>query len=318
MLLRTLVLLLYYCTSIHAQDTYGLVVGGQCSHAGNLCSYVEMISPTSVCVLDMPPPPIDSQEAEAVYFQDKVWVCGGCNNTQLIPTSYCMSYDLEEGGAGWVVEDSLVMERGKFGMSVIKDKIYAVGGFGKDNSEVEHTVEVYTPGEGWEIVESMRMEDPNNGACSAVLNDEVLVVIGGLKDGEHSTEVMSYNLKEDSGSWVALSSLQEGRYQPACISGYFEDQYGIFVTSGSSSGSVEFYVAQDDAWIYLNPLQDVRGSHNVFEVNGSLMVAGGGALSTEVLNGTSWEKTLDLKEKRWSSAGVTVPAEFLECLPDQQ
>ena len=113
--------------------------------------------------------------------------------------------------------------------------------------------------------------------------------------------------------------MQDPRYEPACTTGYFGDQYGIFVTSGTpyesdpSEDSVEFYVAEANTWIYLRPLQEKRSGHNIFEVNGQLMVAGGGPLSTEVLNGTNWERTLDLRERRWSSAGVTVPEGYLDC-----
>ena len=124
-------------------------------------------------------------------------------------------------------------------------------------------------------------------------------------------------MKEDSG-WVELSSLQDPRYNPACTTGFFGDQYGIFVTSGTpyssdpAEDSVEFYVAEADTWIYLNPLSEKRISHNIFDVNCQLMVAGGGPISTEVLNGTQWQRTLDLKERRWSSAG------YLDCKTDTE
>ena len=223
--------------------------------------------------MDIPSPRIDSQEAEAVYFQGRIWICGGCNNTQLLATNYCMSYALGEDKTEWVVEESLVMERARFGMTIIGDQMYIVGGYGagrdgEDNPEAEHTVEVYTPGEGWKIAENMRMEEPSKGACSALINDEVLVVIGGKRDGEYLSTVISYNVKEDSGIGVPLADLQEARYQPACTTGYFGNQYGIFVTSGSrtTAESVEFYVAEANAWIYRNPLQDKRGSHNIFKL----------------------------------------------------
>jgi len=318
-------LLLISLTNSHADDTFGLIIGGQCTHAGNLCNYIEKISPDSVCVVDIPPPPIHSQEAEAVYFQGSLWICGGCNNTQLLATDYCISYPLGEKDAEWVVENSLVMERARFGMTVIGDQMYIVGGYGDgvsgNNPEAEHTVEVYTSGEGWKLAENMRLDQSSTGGCSVVINDEILVLIGGIRDGEYLSSVMSYNVKEDSGTWVALSDLQEPRYQPACITGYFDDQFGIFVTSGEhysaeSGGSVEFYVIEANTWIYLEPLNDQRGSHNVFEVNGSLMVAGGGRKSTEILENTQWIQTLDLKEPRWSSAGVTIPSGLLGCISE--
>ena len=202
---KTFIFFFFGClVSTRAANTYCSIIGGQCSHAGNLCSYIEMISPESVCIVDIPSPPIDSQVAKAVYFQGRIWICGGCNNTQLLATNYCMSYALGEDKTEWVVEESLVMKRARFGMTVIGDQMYIVGGYGagrdgEDNPEAEHTVEVYTPGEGWKIAENMRMEEPSKGACSALINDEVLVVIGGKRDGEYLSTVISYNVKEDSG-----------------------------------------------------------------------------------------------------------------------
>ena len=67
-----LLVFFFYFTSatiLAKEDTYGLIIGGQCSHAGNLCDYVEKISPDSVCIVDIPPPPINSQEAEAVFYR---------------------------------------------------------------------------------------------------------------------------------------------------------------------------------------------------------------------------------------------------------
>ena len=178
-----------------SDNTYGLIIGGQCSHAGNICNYVEKISPTSVCEVDIPPPPIHSQEAEAVFFQEKIWLCGGANNTQLLGTNYCLSYHLGGGEEEWVVEKSMVMERMMFSMSVVGDKLYAAGGHGygwpdDEHPEVEHSVEVFTPGEGWKVVDNMRMESARVGPCSVALNDDTLVVIGGKNGGVNRTNLL--------------------------------------------------------------------------------------------------------------------------------
>ena len=139
----------------------------------------------------------------------------------------------------------------------------------------------------------------------------------------YSSSVISYNIKDASSGWTALSDLQHARYQPACTTGFFEDQFGIFVTSGTpysedpEEDSVEFYIVEADTWVFLNPLQEKRIGHNLFEVDGKLMVAGGGQLSTELLEGTDWVTCLDLKERRWSSAGVNVPNGVFHCLEEE-
>ena len=93
-----------------------------------------------------------------------------------------------------MVEKSMVMERMMFSMSVVGDKLYAAGGHGygwpdDEHPEVEHSVEVFTPGEGWKVVDNMRMESARVGPCSVALNDDTLVVIGGKNGGVNRTNL---------------------------------------------------------------------------------------------------------------------------------
>lgn len=314
------VLLSSWC-SVTAADTNALIIGGSCLDTNTLCHEVEMIKPQAVCVVDIPSMPFDRQEAEAVYFKEKVWVCGGSDNFINEHNNKCHSYHLGAGDMedAWVEEPSMVFKRARFGMSVIGDNIYVSGGF---NADADQTVEMLKDGEGWEEVENMHLDETRYGHCSVSLNDEVLVLIGGFVGGfvadTPSTSVISYNVKEDSGKWEVLSAMQEGRYTPACTTGWFEEQFGIFVTGGFGDGdyktSVEFYIPEADAWLSLSPLNQERTGHSIFNVGDNIiMVAGGLVKSSEVLVGDHWFRSVSLQEARWSSAEVSFPAGHLSC-----
>ena len=81
-------------------------------------------------------------------------------------------------------------------MTVVGDSMYVVGGLGagpngQDGVDAPYTVERYTPGEGWRILNNMRLQFSAVGSCLAVVNDETLMVIGGIYDktGSYSSSV---------------------------------------------------------------------------------------------------------------------------------
>ena len=111
------------------------------------------------------------------------------------------------------------------------------------------------------------------------------------------------------------------RFGHACDTGYFEGQFGIFVTGGGgvdsldSLASVEFYAAKADHWRVLVPMTMGRSYHSVSMVAGLPYVSGGETDKVERLNGTSWEQAGSLGLAREHHSAVTIPAGLLVCRP---
>ena len=114
----------------------------------------------------------------------------------------------------------------------------------------------------------MQLPSGRSSHCSVSLNDKDLVVIGG-NTGQATSEVLSFNVENLAGGWTTMPSMNNERRGPACDTGKYERQYGIFVTGGVDGGaSVEFYVAQEQRWRVLGSMPTTRQWHSLSIVAG--------------------------------------------------
>ena len=74
-------------------------------------------------------------------------------------TEKCFSLSLTAPGAGWKQEHSMVFARNFFAISVIGNTVYASGGQGDYNKDVNHvSVESFQPGRGWQLEPNMQLD----------------------------------------------------------------------------------------------------------------------------------------------------------------
>jgi len=300
--------------SLNQEETHSLVMGG------NLAS-IEMLTPDSICTPDIPPLPVAIQYASAVFYHEKIFHCGSYTSTDM-----CHYLPILEEDAQWDEERSMVMERGRFSMTVIMDNVYAVGGFfeNDDGSPAgsRDSVESYNEGQGWQVEPQMKLPSAKYEHCSVSLNDKQLVVIGGNDGRKVTSEVLSFDVENMSGGWTALPSMNTPRRYHACDTGTYEGHYGIFVTAGSGGldeqpfyPSVEFYVGQEQQWRVLGELKTGRDSHSLSMVSGIPYVAGGipAQTSVERFNGTTWVEAGRMEAGRFGHTAVDIPAGVVAC-----
>ena len=99
-----------------------------------------------------------------MFYHDKILYCGGYSAFGSQAT--CHSLTLLEEDAQWEQESSLVRRRGGFAMTVVRDTVYAVGGY----SDMEPgSVESYTEGRGWREEPEMELPSFLDSHCSCLL-----------------------------------------------------------------------------------------------------------------------------------------------------
>ena len=234
--------------------------------------------------------------------------------------SDCYSYQLDQDGATWEQSASMVYPRYVFSLLAIGGKAYAVGGGGTFGSHYEEvTVEAFTPGEGWQIRNEMRLSSPTTHHCSVAIGSRIITIGGNVAGTSNSNLVLQFNLDYPGHGWTRLESTKKGRMYHGCTVGTYQGQQGIFVTGGSNKGhnQVEFFVDASRKWRDDIPVMShSRYYHTSSTIGGALYSHGGsGSEGTqEVFNETSaaWISS-SLQQKRRYHTSVSLPEGTISC-----
>ncbi|KAI7743060.1 hypothetical protein M8C21_007109 [Ambrosia artemisiifolia] len=84
-----------------------------------------------------------------VVLNEKLYVVGGFDGNEMVPTVEI--YDPRRGS--WMIGEPMKYPRGFSAAAVVKESIYVFGGL-KSGDEINHTVECYKEGQGWENVDA--------------------------------------------------------------------------------------------------------------------------------------------------------------------
>lgn len=169
----------------------------------------------------------------------------------------------------WQIAEAMTMLRSRVGVVVMKNKMYALGGY--NGQERLNTVEVFDPAsKTWSKVASMNCKRSAVGA--AVLNNK-LYVCGGY-DGISSLNTVECYCPE-ADEWTMVSSMSKHRSAAGVVAfnGYI---YALGGHDGLSIfDSVERYNPEMGQWFFDNPMLTKRCRLGVATLNGKLYVCGG-------------------------------------------
>lgn len=169
----------------------------------------------------------------------------------------------------WRMAEPMSMLRSRVGVAVIKNRLYAFGGY--NGSERLSTVEVFDPlKRHWFKVSPMNCKRSAVGA--AALND-CLYVCGGYDGVSSLNTVECY--EPDTDTWTVITSMQKHRSAGGVIA--FE---GFVYALGGHDGlsifdSVERYDPHTCLWTSVTPMLTKRCRLGVATLNGKLYVCGG-------------------------------------------
>ncbi|ODN04215.1 Kelch-like protein 18 [Orchesella cincta] len=169
----------------------------------------------------------------------------------------------------WKVAEAMKMLRSRVGVAVMKNRLYAIGGF--NGQERLATVEVYDPNtKAWSKVAPMNFRRSAVGA--AALNDR-LYVCGGY-DGTSSLNTVECYYPEKN-DWMMTTSMTKHRSAAGVVAfqGYI---YALGGHDGLSIfDSVEKYDPQTGQWTPVAPMLTKRCRLGAASLNNKLYVCGG-------------------------------------------
>ena len=309
-----------------------LLLGGD-TPSDDYSATLELITPNLACTPNMPILPVRRQSASATVLGSTIFYCGGYL-AGFTPEYHgtCHSYLLGKEGERWEEEESMNHARRYFSLTVINDRIYAVGG--QTDKGKQNSVESFSHSTGWQIEESMQMANYRYLHCSVALGTRLIVLGGRLGSEAQSLSVQAFDTSlaslNTTASWENLANMNYARESFGCSVGVFEGLEGIYAAGSYDYPTlVEFYAPDIDAWRNIDPLNTGRSYHTLTIINGQMVVAGGNneITSVETLNGTEWVETNNLKVHfshfpcnfiflkvgRDMHAAVVVPAGALSC-----
>lgn len=190
----------------------------------------------------------------------------------------------------WQMAEAMTMLRSRVGVSVMHNKLYAIGGY--NGSERLSTVEVFDPNSRtWSKVASMNCKRSAVGAASLY---NCLYVCGGYDGVSSLNTVECYN--PDKDKWTMVTSMSKHRSAAGVVA--FEGH--IYALGGhdglSIFDSVERYDPQTGQWTLMSPMLTKRCRLGVSTLNGKIYVCGG-------YDGSTFLQTAEVYDpltKQWS------------------
>jgi len=309
-------------------NDYALVLGGRGDQS--FLTSMELVTGELICIPMMEEFPFEGvPDREAVYFDDKLLVCGPWNSDE----DSCYVYDWTEGWSQTYSEKS----RTFFDMVVVGEQVLAMGGLGLNEEhewEVKDTVAIFTFESGWTTNPEWKLPKGLWSFCAVSVDSENVVLVGGLEssDGTPDSSVPNkniYKFNAVSGTFEDLSPVPSitNLLDHSCTLYQYNDILGLLIVPGGfpndepTEPNTYFYHLQTDEWELLPPLVHPRRDHEVVVVEGKPTVIGGWVDGLghqdiiEEFDGVSWSVREDvLLEKRSGHMAVAVPAGKVDCI----
>ena len=304
-------------------DPQTLLLGGWTQDGGSYSSSLELVTENIACQANMPELPEGRQNFAATLLGKTLLYCGGCSSPMgCDKNGDCYTFQLDRTDAVWETSASMNIPRYHFSMVAVQGKAYAIGGMGTfGTSYTGHSVEEYSPGEGWIVQDKMRHPSYIAYHCTVTIGRRIITIGGHVSGASYSHYVYEFDLDAPEKSWTRLENTNYGRQYHSCTVGSYQGQHGIFVTGGSNSGNtkVEFFVDSLKKWRILRTMSTDRRYHSSSFMGGVIYSLGGDSSTTsksthEMLNKTTdrWTRT-NLRRQRSNHAGISLPAGTLTC-----
>ena len=186
-----------------------LLLGGD-TPSDDYSATLEQITPNLACTPNMPTLPVRRQSASATVIGSTIFYCAGFL-AGFTPEYHgtCHSYLLGKEGEIWEEEQSMNHARRYFSLTVINDRIYAVGG--QTDKGPQNSVESFSHSTGWQIEESTQMDKYRYLHCSVALGTRLIVLGGRLGSDAQSLSVQAFDTSlaslNTTGSWESLANM---------------------------------------------------------------------------------------------------------------
>lgn len=210
-----------------------------------------------------------ASQSQCSYYPEAGTICTGDASYTLSESEY------HKGGIGPIAYSyhySYADPSGTYSMSAYRDLGLVATSFTATDG--------FQPKQPW--VQKAAMPTGRSSHCAAVVGDDIYVIGGtdGTAGNAAATSVDVYSTVNDS--WSAGPSLPAPRVAPACTTVAGK----VYVTGGNDgTGGVATVYELDPAtatWTTLADLSVARSGHNAVEVDGAVLVMGGGSkVSTE-------------------------------------
>lgn len=183
--------------------------------------------------------PVIGYSAGSTVVNGEFYIMGSFGNDMTVNTRYNPISNTYEYKA------PMPTGRGGLGLVAVGNKIYAIGGYDKDSSEVD-TVEVYdTVTDTWET--KVSMPTPRSGLSVVTLNNKIYA-IGGRNGKGYLTTVEEYDIATDTWRSVADITTARSSFGAVTLNGkiYVIGGYNV---KDSKIGTIEEYDPQRNQWI---------------------------------------------------------------------
>lgn len=174
-------------------------------------------------------------------------------------------------GDAWSTRASMPTPRYAFGLGVLNDQLYAVGGVVSSGAAVS-TVEAYDPAtDSWRA--RAALPNPRQGLGLGVINGR-LYAVGGINAGGVVTDVEAYDPATDT--WTARAALPIPLFNlgVAVVNGTLYAIGGIDASS-AIVGTVEAYDPATDTWTARTAMPTARMEPGVVALDGRIYAIGG-------------------------------------------
>jgi len=308
-------------------NDYALVLGG--SGDQSFLTSMELVTGEFICIPMMEEFPYKGDsDMEAVYFDDKLLVCGGWNYDK----ESCYVYDWTEGWSETEPEKT----RRFFDMVVLGDQVLAMGGMGlndeHDGEIIRDTIAIFTFESGWTTNPEWKLPKGLWRFCAVSVDSENVVIVGGFEssDGTIESSVPNknvYKFNTVSGTFEDLSPVPSvnNLLDHSCTLYQYYDVLGLLVVPGDTRSDAPtepntyFYNLETAEWELLPPMVHPRYNHKMVVVEGKPTVIGGWYDGREDIieefDGVNWSVREDvLVDKRSGHVAVGVPAGKVDCI----
>ncbi|XP_030766693.1 influenza virus NS1A-binding protein-like isoform X2 [Sitophilus oryzae] len=219
-------------------------------------------------------------------FKNTLLVCGGYDRTECLRSVEQYFPDTNT----WKVLPSMLESRGRFKITVVNSKVYAIGG---SNGTTElASVEMLNLEAGkWVKMPPMAIARSNMGICQL---KDLIYCVGGWNGQVGLKQCDIFN--PETQKWSTMAPLNTGRYQ----AGVASHNNLVYAIGGSDAwnclSSVEVYNPEDDTWKLSKPIITARRGCGVAVFNGKMYMVGGSD-GNHALNTT---EIFDEETQSWS------------------
>uniref|UniRef100_A0A6A7G162 Kelch-like protein diablo n=3 Tax=Hirondellea gigas TaxID=1518452 RepID=A0A6A7G162_9CRUS len=251
-------------------------------------------------------PHVEQCNFGTAVLDNQLYVVGGCFNQSLQENIHPFGFRYSPQTDKWSTISPMLRERCRFTLTVLGEKLYAVGGEAEDGADASMECEMYKPGsDSWHQLSS----HPANSRAqhSAVALDGKLFVLGGI-DLAHDFSLSScWVLNTSSGSWSSIADMIMPRADHSSFvyageiyvcGGWNEDETG---NNRRLVSTLECYNPSSDSWRVVTSIPTPRYHAGIVVIGDGMFVMGGFHSDATFDRASGIIECYDLEREEWHS-----------------